>query len=210
MMSRNKSKWHQKNWVTLGDSISATGVFQSIMNKEIAFGDIQNKAYSGGSMTGPDASSTTVIGKSIDYACVDIVTIFAGTNDFKLNRALGAIGSVFDTTFDTNTFYGAYRSLLDYIIASNPNTRIYLWTPLHRDNAGYTIESTNTAGYKLIDYVEAIRKIAVMYSLPVLDLYNNSGINTKNLSAYTNDGLHPNDKGYERIAELAIPFINNY
>lgn len=210
MMSRNKSKWHQKNWVTLGDSISATGVFQSLMNKEIAFGDIQNKAYSGGSMTGPDASSTTVIGKSIDYTCVDIVTIFAGTNDFKLNRTLGAIGSVFDTTFDTKTFYGAYRSLLDYIIASNPNTRIYLWTPLHRNNADYTIESTNTAGYKLIDYVEAIRKIAIMYSLPVLDLYNNSGINTKNLPTYTNDGLHPNDKGYERIAELAIPFLNNY
>ena len=86
-------------------------------------------------------------------------------------------------------------------------------TPLHRTN-----ETRNTGdGYKkpsrtLKGYVDAIREVAEKYSLPVLDLYSNSGIYPENeisRETWTADGLHPNDAGYKKIAGMVKKFLEN-
>ena len=64
----------------------------------------------------------------------------------------------------------------------------------------------------LIDYVKAIREVAEYYSIPVLDLYANSGIQPnviKIRETYTIDGLHPNDTGHRYIAEKFLEFMEN-
>ena len=60
--------------------------------------------------------------------------------------------------------------------------------------------------------MEAIRKAAEVFSLPVLDLYSADGMQSMvkaQNELYFADGVHPNDKGYERIARLIMKFFEN-
>ena len=223
---KNETEWRNKTFVTLGDSITAQdGVvygqgteqgqiargYQTVMKEKLGFSSYLNKGMSGrpianGSINGVGTNTTS---KTIDYNNFDLVIIAGGTNDFKLNISLGTKGIIGDTNFDTNTFYGAYRDMLEYILKSNPHIRICLFTPLQRDNAGYDVNYTNSVGHKLIDYVNAIREIGQMYSVPVCDMYSNSGFTKLTLNIYTIDGLHPNNIGYARMGDYASKFIDN-
>ncbi|MBB3153816.1 lysophospholipase L1-like esterase [Paenibacillus endophyticus] len=49
--------------------------------------------------------------------------------------------------------------------------------------------------------------LARNYALPVLDLYAESGITRLILDYFTHDRLHPNEAGFQRIAEMAVPFL---
>lgn len=217
----NTSNWCEKNFITLGDSITAqdgkpytqgdVGAiargYQTIIKENLGFKNYTNKGVSGrpisnGSVNG---DGTVETGRNIDYTQYDLCIIAGGTNDFKLNMPLGELKA---SDFDETTFYGAYQSLVETILTSNQLIRLCLFTPLQRDHSGYDIGYVNTAGYKLRDYVEAIEKIGEKYSLPVCDLYRNSGITKLTLNTFTMDGLHPNDVGYKRMGDYASHFIN--
>ncbi|RZT23524.1 SGNH/GDSL hydrolase family protein [Fictibacillus sp. BK138] len=214
------SKWKDKVWLTLGDSITAADQtmdngsivrgYQSVMHEKMGFKEYRNSGQFGSTISGNDPDSTNVFGKEQKIDDVDVITIFAGTNDFRIDVPIGSLGLIGDTTLDTSTFYGAYRSLIEDLLTSKPTLKIYLWTPLQRDNAGYDVNFSNLAGHKLIDYVNAVKEIGQMYAIPVLDLYSLSGITKLNLDVYTYDGLHPSDNGYERIADVARGFMEIY
>lgn len=217
---RNTSIWEGKRWVTLGDSITwqdgkpygsgntARG-YQTVINEKLNFSAVYNHGVSGAPMANGTANGdgTNATGKSVVYTNIDLVTIAAGTNDFKLNVPIGSLGEIGDSTFDVNTFIGAYRDLIEYILSNKPAIRIALWTPLQRDNGGYNVNNENTAGHKLKDYVKAIEDIGTMYGIPVCDMYANSGFTKKTLATFTRDGLHPNDVGYERMATYGGKFL---
>ncbi|WP_165452495.1 SGNH/GDSL hydrolase family protein [Paenibacillus thalictri] len=199
-----KSKWAGKTWGTLGDSITAANGYQPLVQDALGFSRVHNYGVGGCPMTAGgerDYGATTHVGRSIENT-LDCVTIFAGVNDFRLDKPLGAIG-----TLDPCTFYGAYASLIEDILVKNPLCRLNLWTPLHRDKDGYDIHYVNAAGYRLCDYAEAVAALGRIYALPVLDLYAQSGLNKLTLSNFTTDGLHPNEAGHRRIADMAISFL---
>ena len=129
----------------------------------------------------------------------DMIFVFGGTNDFDHGDA--PIGRPTDRT--PYTFYGALHTLFTGLINKYPTSKICVITPLHR------LVEENGNG-KLIDFVKTVRQVAEFYSLPVLDLYANLGINPQvpvMQETYMPDGLHPNDKGYEVIAEKVAAFI---
>ncbi|MDQ0878592.1 lysophospholipase L1-like esterase [Paenibacillus sp. V4I3] len=199
-----QSKWVGKTWGTLGDSITEAGGYQPLIQSALGFSSVINYGKSGCSMTAGgdrDYGATTHVGKTID-ASLDCVTVFAGVNDFRLDKPIGGIGST-----DIYTFYGAYTTLIEDILAKNPHCRLSLWTPLQRDKDGYDIFYVNAVGHRLYDYVEAIKQIGRLYALPVLNLYEQSGLNKLTLPLFTSDGLHPNESGHRRIADMAIPFL---
>jgi lysophospholipase L1-like esterase len=207
----NTSPWAGKTFVSLGTSISwqdgQSGYvgYQSHLKNNLGFASYNNQGVSGDAMV----SGTNPVGKSLSYTSYDLVIIESGTNDFKLNKALGTLGLIGDTTFSTGTFYGAYRDLIEYILTNKPTIRIVLFTPLQRDNGGYDVNFTNTAGHRLIDYVNAVKEIGAMYGIPVCDMYGNSGFTKLTLATYTRDGLHPNNIGYVRMGNYASKFIGN-
>ncbi len=137
----------------------------------------------------------------------DIVLVFGGTNDYAHGDApLGRLG---DNTNDT--FYGAMDVLINKLIAKYPTSKIAILTPLHCENEERYF---NNAGIRncgtLKDYVNAEKEVAAKYSVPVIDLYESSGIcpdNKINKETYTIDGLHPNDNGYRLIADKVLNFI---
>ncbi len=138
----------------------------------------------------------------------DIIIVFGGTNDFGHGDA--SLGDKADRNSDT--FYGACHELYCKLINKYPESLIVIVTPLHRENEN----SLRGEGEKEKDvaplsvYVDIIREVAEFYSLPVCDLYKISGIQPdlpvmKNM--YMPDGVHPNDRGNELIAERLGQFL---
>lgn len=138
----------------------------------------------------------------------DIIVIFGGTNDYGHGDA--PFGKITDRT--DNTFYGAMHNLCRTIIKKYPASLIVVMTPTHRIDEERLINERGIRNVAtLSEYVEAQRKVAEYYSIPLLDLYSISGLNPeipelKRL--YMNDGLHPNDLGHELIANRLIGFLD--
>jgi lysophospholipase L1-like esterase len=142
----------------------------------------------------------------------DVIVIFGGTNDYGHGDA--PIGEFNDRTADT--FYGALHTLYTNLINKYPEAMIIVLTPLHRwgeedkrgDNRMKPVPMEDLKTYR-----DIIMRVAEYYSLPVLDLYANSGIQP-NLpimrEIYAPDGLHPNDKGHIKIAKMIAKFIESY
>ena len=139
----------------------------------------------------------------------DVICVFGGTNDF--GRGDAPMGKFGDT--ENDTFYGALYALSLALINKYPTARIVFFTPLHRDYKGESSVTVRTDGeWTLEDYVDAVRQNAAYFAFPVLDLHVMSGFQPhvpiiKEL--YTADGLHPNDRGYERLFRIVNKFIEN-
>ena len=135
----------------------------------------------------------------------DIIVVFGGTNDFGHGDA--AFGCFDDR--DEYTFYGAMHSLILRIKRRFPNAEIVFMTPLHR--ATESVPKADS-GKVLLDYVNAIKEVTTYYGIPTLDLYSISGIQPRTpdgLDGMTVDGLHPNDRGAERIADRLLGFLRS-
>ncbi|WP_227452470.1 SGNH/GDSL hydrolase family protein [Clostridioides sp. ES-S-0108-01] len=202
------NKWKGKSWITLGDSITRANGYQDKLKNILGFSRIDNISKNGQTMASQSKNkSTYTLGKTIDYKVYDLATIFIGTNDFRYNKKLGKIKASGSAKFDETTFTGSYQLLIEKILSSNPSIDLVLITPPQRIRDGYDINFTNEVGSKLIDYVNVIKSLGEMYSLPVLDLYSEGGISKENMSTFTRDGLHPNDVGYDRISEKMYRFL---
>jgi len=127
----------------------------------------------------------------------DLVVIFGGTNDYGHGDA--PFGEEGDRT--PETFIGACHYLFKRALERFPEARIVVLTPVHR----YEEDKPDMKGRTLGDYVEVIRSVADKYSLPVIDLWAISGIQPEIdviREKYCPDGLHPNDLGHERMADV--------
>lgn len=137
----------------------------------------------------------------------DVVVVFGGTNDF--GHGDSTIGDF--SSRDECTFYGALHILCTSLINKYPKADIIFMTPLHRVSED---DEVNEIGLKhealLSGYVDIIKEVAGYYGLPVLDLFNTSGIQPKVdiiREIYMPDGLHPTDAGAEKIAKRLYNFL---
>ncbi len=141
-------------------------------------------------------------------ADADIVVVFGGTNDF--GHGDSKIGD-FESR-DEYTFYGAMHSLCIKLINKYPNSEIIFMTPLHRLGEDDDVNGIGLRNQRnLAGYVDIIKEVAAYYGLPVLDLFSTSGLQPKVdiiKELYMPDGLHPSDKGAERIARRLYSFIS--
>ncbi|MBQ4564088.1 MAG: SGNH/GDSL hydrolase family protein [Lachnospiraceae bacterium] len=129
----------------------------------------------------------------------DLIVVFGGTNDFGHGDA--PLGCMSDRT--PYTFYGACHRLMRKLIERYPDAQIVFMTPIHRQNE-------ERGERRLKDFVEAIKKVAEYYAIPVLDLYATSGIQPQVpiiMERFCPDGLHPNDAGHEKIYKRLRGFL---
>ena len=140
----------------------------------------------------------------------DVVVVFGGTNDFGHGDA--PIGTMDDRT--PYTFYGALHCLYIALIKKYPAKLIVILTPTHRyneDNPHGDNKTTSVA--TLIEYVNIIREVAEYYSLPVYDLFKESGFQTRVPEVQQMlmpDGLHPSDMGYEVLAHKVAQYLKTH
>lgn len=126
---------------------------------------------------------------------------------------------------DITKIHGAVRFIID-TVSKRTTARLLFITPVQR----YTPPTWNEKDQKwkgdacqpkdaqgevlrfdrtLIQYVDAIKEACAFYGVPCLDMYRESGLNRFNISEYTTDGVHANDAGDERFAEIIAKAIKN-
>lgn len=138
----------------------------------------------------------------------DVVVVFGGTNDYGHGDA--PFGEPGDR--ERGTYCGAVRWLMEYLVGKYPQAKIVFLTPARR--VGDLEPSSSAHRYypslPLQAYVDVITETAKDYSIAVLDLYRELGIDPNREAdriAYTADGLHFNDAGHRVIAEKLQTFL---
>lgn len=136
----------------------------------------------------------------------DIVFVFGGTNDYGHGDApFGEFGDK-----DPHTFYGAIDYLINQLLLYYKKEQIVFILPLYRlnENNPYGDGSKLYPDKTLQEYREAIMKVLLEYNISILDIKDDIGKAEGN--PLLEDGLHPNDDGYRKIATLVIQYINNH
>lgn len=162
---------------------------------------------------------------------IDAVIIWAGTNDYNHSRPIGKFYSeTIDSVnvngemqqrlhrtflFNDSTFTGNINRTLAFLKHNYPDKQIIIMTPIHRGYAKFNDHNVqpdenyaNGQGLYIEDYVDTLVKGARLWSVPVIDLYSDSGLfpmepeHVRYFHHGETDLLHPNDIGHYRIARL--------
>lgn len=148
--------------------------------------------------------------KSIDWANVDIISIFYGTNDIQ-----GGIPLEIESDLTNESYLGAVRYSLELLWRIYPQIKVLLITPIFRywDDPVINSDSKQFGNKYFYDYTNGLLDVAKKYKTPALDLYYTSGINEQTCEYYflPNDGTHPNEIGRELIGrKIAAKLLSEF
>lgn len=161
---------------------------------------------------------------------VDAIIIFIGTNDFNGNVPVGewytydyektiddgpteVVRRHRNLVYDNSTFKGKANIVMRYLKSHYPDKQIIFLTPLHRGFARFSDNNiqppedfANASGYFIDDYIKAVKELADVWAVPVIDLASISGLYPladEQAPYFRNpdtDRLHPNTAGHLRMA----------
>lgn len=135
----------------------------------------------------------------------DIYTIEEGINDWWA----GTLGTFDDYINKTGAgFYGAMRNLIDKIYEVNSKAIIVLinFAKAKSGSQDWDGRYNGTGAYQE-DFANAMIEIGKYESLPVCDWFHLCNINKHNISTLMEDGLHPTEEGYKRMASILIDLM---
>ncbi|MED3912666.1 SGNH/GDSL hydrolase family protein [Peribacillus simplex] len=198
----NKPDTSIGEWFLIGDSLTQGQSWWAEVQKQYPIPVITNSAVAGRRMSG---AGGMWIEKDNVSTTAELCTIMGGTNDQGNTVTRGSILPM-GTAFDTNTFIGAYQTLIEGLLTKNPKLRIILMTPPR----AWTDTNATTLRSALKDYGDDVKAIGQFYNLPVIDMYHNMGYNEKNQKTFLSDGLHWTGDGQKRVSSLVCGAIRQY
>lgn len=170
---------------------------------------------------------------------VDAILVFIGTNDYNANVPLGEWYTYSDRktiddgpvevtrrhrelVFDDSTFRGRANNTVRWLKTHYPDKQIIFLTPIHRGYAKFNDKNiqpeesfANACGHFIDEYVQAVREIADVWAVPVIDfgaacgLYPMMDEHAHYFRKADTDRLHPNTPGQLRMAyALAYQLLN--
>ena len=133
----------------------------------------------------------------------DFVFVFGGTNDYGHGDA--PYGNIDDKT--PETFCGAVNNLVGELLRFYNSKQIIFILPLYRVNENNPYGEPGQTLFRgpLSSYREAIKTIINKRKILILDIKDQIGKAENN--PYFADGIHPNDLGHKKIAELISEYI---
>lgn len=161
---------------------------------------------------------------------VDAILVFIGTNDYNANVPLGEWYTYSDRktiddgpvevtrrhrelVFDDASFRGRANNTVRWLKTHYPDKQIIFLTPIHRGYAKFNDKNiqpeesfANACGHFIDEYVQAVREIADVWAVPVIDFSAVSGLYPmmdEHAHYFRNadtDRLHPNTPGQLRMA----------
>ena len=233
---RIESPWKGKKVAFLGDSITdprhigCTANYWNYLAQDLGF-----DAYVYG-VNGCRTSGALDQAKRLFldlHWYVDAIFVLIGTNDYNGNVPRGewydvspeqtprTTGTVTlprrSFSMDERTFRGRLNRLLGYLKENFPDQQIVLMTNLHRGFAQFGPSNIqpdetfpNLLGLHIDDYNDDIRAAGRIWSVPVIDLYAESGLlpivksHQRFFADADRDRLHPNSRGHDRIARTIL------
>ena len=128
----------------------------------------------------------------------DYMIVFGGTNDFGHGDA--PIGEMEDNTVDT--YLGSLNVLIDKLLKYYKKEQIKFIIPFHRvdENNAFGDGSKKKSSLVLEGYVFLLETLLKKRGVEYYDFREEMGPGDNN--PLLGDGLHPNDKGHEKLARL--------
>ena len=150
---------------------------------------------------------------TVDYSSIKTVVITYGMNDYTTGSP---ISNPLDPE-DSCTVEGAMRTGIRFLQQAYPDLRIIFMSPTYCwfvDTSGITDENCETNDYGggcLEDYVEALRRVAQECGVEFLDIYHDfyPHVDYSDWQLYTEDGMHPNEAGRQKIAQTLAAYLRN-
>lgn len=208
---------NDKKIAFLGDSITAASTtgykgWPVLIQENNPSAMIYNIAHDGATITDNGASYSIynqIQNLYNTYPDTDYIIIEGGVNDLWTGVELGSFieNDNFngDTPYDTTTFSGALEWIFHYCYENFPGKKI-----------GYIVTQKVTGTNGFYNFMNRAKEICAKWSIPYLDLYNESNLNfyitsqrrnySKNTTSAAGDGCHPNLAGYKIIT----PKIENW
>lgn len=198
--------WYNDNVAFSGNNF--TKGFPTRVQEKIKFEFFTNQGVSGGALK-------TAYNKVI---AADYYTIEHGINDWGQSIPVGTMDDYINNT-NNGTFAAEYRKLIDRIYTVNPNAKIVICTPRKGQGFnGYLPSDCNQSknGIYLHEYADMAKEIAAYEGIPVADFYGLCGgsrelanlslnnYNSPSMGPINADHVHPNDPGYQRMANVLI------
>ena len=209
-------------WVAIGDSITYLNDHVNETGNRVNKGymtfvteKLPNIKYINQGHNGWTAGGIADKIEKLNLVSADVFSVFLGTNDWWAGSPIGTIAD-YQNNAGNATFYGSYRIILDKLKALNANAKIILITPLQRSDFVYIANFKNNAfgSYKakkeqnLAQFAAAIIEIAKIEDFSVIDLFNKSGINLKNMVKFKRlkDPKTGEYKNYKYPEYIDVPF----
>lgn len=209
-----KSRLDNKKWCVIGDSITEHNFRTNKNYHDYVKDQVTNLTVYNYGISGTGYYGRFNVADDITQTDIDIISVAFGTNDWGLSTK--DLGAFLDT--DTSATISACINIcLQKLIAKFPTKKIVLFTPLPRADAFGGVK--NIVNYTIEDLAQLIKRYADYYSLPCLDLLHQSNLHPWNATANEfyfkaagreADGLHPNDLGQQRMAEIIKPFLESF
>ena len=206
-----------KNCLIFGDSISTTnfsrGGYEEQLRLLLGAEKMINHAQNAAALTsGYPFSVCDEVTDSPQYDDVDVVIVWAGTNDWFYGVPLGEPdGRLCDN------FCGSLRKTMLTVSERYPKALAFYVTPVYRysEYDGETVkfeafDTKNAVGCTLYDYYKCMKEVSERVGFAVCDMRTVSGINKSNHTTYLRDGVHPTEFGYKRIANILCDFIKKF
>lgn len=139
----------------------------------------------------------------VDFEKVEILVIEHGINDYMLGTPIKNGIEL----YDTSTYIGTIRSVVEMLRKEYPNLRIILITPaycapLMADGQLHYCDKYTYGGGYLEDYVNAELEVARELGVEIVDIYHGMGMNSENCHTYLEDSLHLNEYGRKIAADM--------
>ncbi len=185
----------QITWVAIGDSITYLNDHKDETGNRITKGymtrvveALPNITYINKGRNGWTSGDIAREIEKLELVKADVYSIFLGTNDWWRGRPIGTLEDYKNNT-GNNTVYGSFRIIIDKLRTLNKRARIILITPMQRGDFVYINRTSNTAygsyreknNQSLSQFADAIISIGNYEKLPIIDLYNRSGITQENM-----------------------------
>lgn len=199
--------WQGKRCAFLGDSMTdpsnraATYHYYDYLRDSLG---IEPRVYARSGHQWHQILEKAKLMQDTDSTTIDVIFIWAGTNDFNHNIPMGQFYAERDTTCNRNgqivaarhrewlmndtTFCGRINMCLSWLKHNYPTTQVIVMTPIHRafadfsnrERGTYNIQPdegfTNTLGLYIDDYIDALRRACSYWAVPCIDLFQDSGL----------------------------------
>ena len=185
-----KSNLYGKKIMTLGDSLTADGLWQKNILSALGISSYTNLAV-GGAAVNVFADNVT----AENIADIDIVIVMG-----LFNSTSSLPGTVNDEASNSSSasICAGYKYIVDKLLTLKPTVKIVLMSP-HRPRANDVAEKAAAVG-----------EVAKYYGLPFIDLYNTAGFNGYTYDTYLRDNVHSSDAGYKRESEVIAGGLIHY